>query len=181
MCPKWTCTKGAGESFSSAERPRKPFPIIEGVRGRGPRGMGDGTPPPPPRMVLSCQVKLCTLPAWKLKPIRSVRVRSGQAASVRSWAGRRRHLAVPEAFPRRRPGGGRWYFTKTGRLPCSTTGVLGAIAGGGGGGIKAERVCRLVLPCVHACSPPEEGALHVWMGGWLSTHWVWGEGGGVTA
>ena len=32
------------------------------------------------------------------------------------------------------------------------------------GAIKAERVCRLVLLGVRACSPFEEGILHAWIG-----------------
>ena len=36
---------------------------------------------------------------------------------------------------------------------------------GGGGAIKADRVCRLVLAGVRTCSPFEEGLLHSWMGG----------------
>ena len=59
---------------------------------------------------------------------------------------------------------------------------------GGEGGIKAERVCRLV----HTCSPFEEGILHLWMGwvgcppvgmgvGWAGSQrrrgFFWGGGG----
>ena len=36
---------------------------------------------------------------------------------------------------------------------------------GVGGAIKAERVCRSVLPAVRACLLYEEGILHAWMGG----------------
>ena len=44
--------------------------------------------------------------------------------------------------------------------------------GGGGGAIKAERECRLVLPCT--CAAFEEGILHSRMGG-LGTHpFGWG-------
>ena len=46
--------------------------------------------------------------------------------------------------------------------PFGTVGV-------GGDAIKAERVCRLVLPGVCTCSPFEEGILHLWMG-WLHAH-----------
>ena len=42
---------------------------------------------------------------------------------------------------------------------------VGAGGGGGGCAIKAEWVCRLVLPGVHTCSPFEEGILHSWKGG----------------
>ena len=48
---------------------------------------------------------------------------------------------------------------------------------GGGGGIKAERVFRLVLPGVHTCLPFEGGILHVVMG-WLVVHPLgWGREG----
>ena len=46
-----------------------------------------------------------------------------------------------------------------------------------GGAIEAETVRRLVLPGVRARSPFEEGILHLWTGGWLSTRWIGGEGG----
>ena len=35
----------------------------------------------------------------------------------------------------------------------------------GGGAIRTERVCRLVLPSVSTCSPFEEGILRLRMGG----------------
>ena len=37
----------------------------------------------------------------------------------------------------------------------------------GGGAIKAERVCRLVLPGVPTGSPFEQGILHSWMDRWV--------------
>ena len=46
---------------------------------------------------------------------------------------------------------------------------------GGVGGllaIKAEGVCRLVLPGVRACSRFDEGMLHFWMGRRMFPHWV---------
>ena len=45
---------------------------------------------------------------------------------------------------------------------------------GGGCAIKAEGVCRLVLPGVCTSLPSEEGILHSWKGGgvWLPTRWV---------
>ena len=36
---------------------------------------------------------------------------------------------------------------------------------GWGGATKARRVCLLVLPGGHTCSPFEEGILHLWIGG----------------
>ena len=56
---------------------------------------------------------------------------------------------------------GRWI-----PVPLATVGE--APLGGGGGTIKAERVCRLVLLGVRMCAPVEEGILHLW-GGWLPT------------
>ena len=46
--------------------------------------------------------------------------------------------------------------------------------------IKAEGVCRLVLPGVSTCSPFEEGILHMWMGGWVVQQLGWGCRGGFT-
>ena len=36
---------------------------------------------------------------------------------------------------------------------------------GGGGGIKTQGVCRLVVPGVRTCAPFEGGLLHLWTGG----------------
>ena len=53
--------------------------------------------------------------------------------------------------------------------------TVGGMAGcGGGGGIKAEPVCRLVLPGARTCSPFEEGILHTWMGGSVVHPLGWG-------
>ena len=41
-------------------------------------------------------------------------------------------------------------------------------------GIKAEIVCRLVLPDVRACLPVEEGILHSWIGGLVVHPMGWG-------
>ena len=41
--------------------------------------------------------------------------------------------------------------------------------GGGGCAIKAEGVCRLVLPGVRTCAPFKEGIVHSWIGG-LGAH-----------
>ena len=40
-----------------------------------------------------------------------------------------------------------------------------ALQGGGGGAIKAEGVCRLVLRGVRTCAPLEEGGHHARRGG----------------
>ena len=49
--------------------------------------------------------------------------------------------------------------------------------GGGGGAIKAEGICRLVLPGVRKCSHFEEGILRVWMGAGKGGGWDFGLGG----
>ena len=46
----------------------------------------------------------------------------------------------------------------------------------GAAAIKAK--CRLAPPGARTCLPFEEGLVVAWTGGWLSTHWVQGEGGG---
>ena len=51
---------------------------------------------------------------------------------------------------------------------------------GGGGAIKAERVCRLVLPGKRMCAPFEEGILHSWIGGLVANRLGWGEVSGFT-
>ena len=50
----------------------------------------------------------------------------------------------------------------------------GGGARGGGGGIKAEGVCRSVLPGVRTCLPFAEGILHPWTGGWVVHPVGWG-------
>ena len=45
------------------------------------------------------------------------------------------------------------------------------MGGGGVGGIKAERVRRLVFPGVRTCSPFEKGILRLQMGGLGADQW----------
>ena len=58
--------------------------------------------------------------------------------------------------------------------------MVGTGGGGGAGGcaIKAEGVCRLVLPGARTWSPLEEETFHAWIGGWLPTCSVGAEDGG---
>ena len=51
--------------------------------------------------------------------------------------------------------------------------VTDADAGGGGGAVKAEQVCRLMLPGARTCSPFEEGILHAWIGGLVAHRLIW--------